>query len=329
MLNIRRVKHLAAATGLPIDRLHELVNTADTFCEELLLVDPSRPLKKRTVLDVRGDLRKFQDRLLRSVLMAKLTPSSHSHGGIRGRHIKTNIIPHLKSIFVFTADISNFYPSIKSDRVYRLFRQRLGCTPDVARICTRLCTHRHHLALGLITSPFLAEQTLLEVDARIAAACGKAKLNYSRYVDDMTISGHFDLEKSGFSATVHSILQQHGFDMHPEKTHFGRLSDETPITRITVRRGHPDVRREYLAELERQLVDAANLANGHAFCGPYFSQSQIAGRVQFISWINPGRRRAILAKFNSVPWGKVAREAARQGLVASTPHLEKLSNQPQ
>lgn len=323
MLNLRRIEHLAATIGFTAQQLCEVAENADDFCEELILLDPAKPDKRRSVLNVCGDLRKAQDRLLRGLFMSKLTPSPHAHGGIRGRHIKTNVQAHLNAVFVFTADISNFYPTVSRNRVYRLFVQRMGCTPDVARILTRLCTFRHHLALGLVTSPFLAEQVLLPIDSRIAAACNQAELTFTRYVDDITISGGFNLEESGFAACVSKILSEHGFKMHPDKVAYGRLSEGAPITKIMVRNGHPDVRREYLDELRRQLDDARNLANGRDFEGPYFTRGQVVGRVRFVCWINPGRSKQLLADLNSVPWNNAAKEAARRGLVAARKRLIK------
>ena len=125
--------------------------------------------------------------------------SEFSHGGVRGRHIKTNVEQHIESTFVFTADVSNFYPTISHKRVYRLFVEDFACSPDVAHICTKLCTYKHRLALGLITSPMLADQVMRRIDARIGGLCRNAGLVYTRYVDDLTISGPFDLKESGFS----------------------------------------------------------------------------------------------------------------------------------
>jgi hypothetical protein len=193
----------------------------------------------------------------------------------------------------------------------------------VARILTQLCTYDHHLALGLVTSPFLAEQILIPVDKRIDAACKKAGLTFTRYVDDIAISGGFDLEKSGFAASVASILSEHGFKMHPSKVAYGRLSDGALITKLTLRNGHPDVRREYLDELNRQLDDAGKLAIGGDFNGPYFTRDQLAGRIQFVCWINPGRRRVLVSKFNSISWKSVAKEAAIRRLVAAKRRLRK------
>jgi retron-type reverse transcriptase len=323
MLRIRQVKHLARRLGVAVKVLEKVAETPDRWCEELVLLDPAKPTKSRHVLNVRGQLRQLQSRMLRNVLLPALPASRYSHGGVRGRHIKTNLEPHLESTFVFTTDISNFYPSISHDRVYRLFTKTFECSPDVARLCTRLCTYDHHLALGLITSPILADQVMHPIDERIGRACRKANLIYTRYVDDLTISGPYDLAKSGFADLVQRMLGEHGFAVNPSKHHFGRLEAGTPITKIRVNRGHPDVRREYLAELERQLADAARLAAGGQFDGPYYTQGQVWGRVQFVCWVSPSRRRTLVRKFRVICWDKVNEEAKRRELVAAKKVLAK------
>jgi RNA-directed DNA polymerase len=253
--------------------------------------------------------------------MTRLSPSPYAHGGVKGRHIKTNAQAHADSAFVFTADVTNFYPTVSHNRMYGLFVKRMGCTPDVARILTRLCTYHHHLALGLVTSPFLAEQVLIPIDKRIHAACEAAGLIYTRYVDDLTISGGYNLDGSGFKNLISGILRDHGFKMH--KVVFGRLSEGTPITKISLRNGHPDVGRKYLQELDRQLDDANNLANGRQFVGPYYTRNQITGRVRFVCWVNPGRKKVLLSKLNSIPWAKVEKEADKRKLVVAKKRLVK------
>ena len=118
MLNIRQVKHLASRLDVSVDRLIQVAKSPESFCEELTLLDPAKPEKPRDVLNVRGDLEKIETRILRRVLMRRLRPCPFSHGGIKGRHIKTNVSAHLRSVFVFTTDISNFYPTISRNRIY-------------------------------------------------------------------------------------------------------------------------------------------------------------------------------------------------------------------
>jgi hypothetical protein len=323
MLYIRQVKHLASHLGESVEHLKEVAESPRRWCEELELVDPAKPDKQRTVLNVFGPLRKLQARMLRHVLLPKLPVSQFSHGGVRGRHIKTNVQQHITSTFVFTADVSDFYPSVSHNRVYRLFVRDFACSPDVARICTKLCTYKHHLALGLITSPILADQVMRPIDARIAGVCRDARLIYTRYVDDITISGCFDLQESGFANLVQRILSDHGFRANPLKNCFGRLADGVPITKVRVKRGRLDVRKQYVEEVERQIEDASALANGSDFLGPYYTEAQIWGRIQFVCWINPGRRQTLLRKYRAVAWRKASEEARKRGLVATKKSLQR------
>ncbi|MCH8824517.1 MAG: RNA-directed DNA polymerase [Planctomycetes bacterium] len=323
MLYIRQVKHLARQLGVSVAHLEEVANNADLFCEELTLIDPNKPDKQRSVLNVTGALRRLQRDLLRVVLMPKLKPSPYSHGGVSGRHIKTNISCHLDSVHALVLDISDFFPSVSSNRVYKLFTQRFCCSPDVARICTMLCTYNYHLALGLITSPFLADQILHVVDHRIACACKKAGLVYTRFVDDITISGTYNLhpKKSGLAKLVQGILADHGFEVNPNKTKSGRLDKDFEITKLRIKRGHTDVRQEYITELERQIKDARNLADGRPFEGPYYTRDQIAGRLNFVCWVNPGRRRSLKNKFRAVQWNNVLIRSQELGLFKTIKEL--------
>jgi RNA-directed DNA polymerase len=324
MLCIRQVTHLARALDESVQRLLEILQNPNSYYQELILHDPAKPTKVRTVVNVCGDLRALQQRLYRRVLLPKLEPSVHSHGGVKGRHIKSNALPHLASNFVFKTDVSDFYPSIHYRRVYDLFVGDLQCSPDVSRLCTKIATFRHHLALGLITSPILADRLMQPVDRRIGIACERAGLVYTRFVDDLTISGPFDLEQSGFARLVESILRENGFGVNPTKHQFGRISEGITITNLRNNRGHLDVRREYVDELERQMDDAFCLARGEAFLGPYYTSIQIRGRVQFVCWVNPGRRDSLLRKYRSIPWAQVEAEAKKRGLIESKKTLSRV-----
>lgn len=321
MLRIRKLKHLASAIGISTDRLREVVDNPEPFCQHFTLINPAKPGKERPVLSVSGDLRKAQNGLLRAILARKLLPSPVSHGSVRERNVLTNIKPHQESLYALKADISNFFPSISHNRVYRLFVHEFECSPDVANVCTKLCTHDYHLALGLTTSPIIADQILMQFDRRLLAACNKTGLKYSRFVDDIAISGPFNLELSGFESLIANILSEHGFQVNPAKVKYGRFCDGLDIAKITIRNGHPDVMKEYLRELERQIEDHRSLGEGEAFLGPYFTRDQILGRVRYVCWINPRRRKKLFSLFQMIPWRKVQEQANGRGLVQARKQL--------
>lgn len=315
MLNIRRMDHLCRPLKSTYGHLQQTLENFDTFVNCLVRIDPRKPDKPRDVIDVWGTARDLQNRLYKNVLLPKLWPSEFSHCGV-GCSIKTSALVHQNSHFVFQTDISNFYPSIHRKRVYRLFIE-MGCSPNVARAMTRLCTYENHLALGLVTSPILADRILNTVDTRLGSICTNAGLKYSRFVDDITFSGPFDFLTSGFPDLVGKVLSEHGLELNREKSKFGRLDSNTDITGVRVINGKLDVRLEYAEELCRQLSDAKSLASDELFEGPFYTKNQIRGRVEFVAWINPGRGWHLRKKFHSISWKRHKQTGIQRKLVAA------------
>lgn len=313
MLRIQQVKHLCANLGFTSARVDYVIDNTQHYVDALTLCDTRKPGKQRDIICSKGLLREMQIALLDRVLLPKLKPVPWSNGGIKTRSVKDNATPHSKSRFLFKADIANFYPSIHRKRVYDLFLQ-LECSPDVARICTRLCTYEHRLAVGLVTSPILADRLLRPVDRRIASMCQRANLTYSRFVDDLTISGKFDLTSSGIPCSISSILENHGFETNKDKFVHHRIDEECDVTGIRVRRGGIDITRRYAKDLQESLSDALAISRGQPPSGPFFTHNQLLGKVRFASWVNPGRKGRLHACLNRINWQDHERNACRLGL---------------
>jgi RNA-directed DNA polymerase len=329
MLNIQKIEHLAAQLGTTATRLTEVAENAAGFCEVLELFDPTKPEKKpRDVLNVTGDLRLFQTGLLCHVLSPKHRPSPFSHGGIKGRHIKSNAQVHLQSVFGFTTDIASFYPSISHKQVYNLFSRDFRCSPEVARVCTKLCTVGYHLALGLITSPILANCIMRPVDRRLAAICREQGLHYSRFVDDITISGSFPIMSGSYPKVIVDVLADYGFKVNQSKhaeamKGSGRFAEGKCITKLEIKRGTTRVRPAYFEELRDQLSDAARLAAGCELRGRYYTDCQIHGRIHYVKWINASQALPFLRRYRSIDWHRVKGEAVSRGYRRTKNELSK------
>lgn len=323
MLRLHRPRHLEQRLGVSLTELEAIASKIEDFCVEYELVDPSKPEKRRRVLDVTGALRSVQKRIYQRLLLPNLVPSICSHGGVRGRSVKTNISAHAGSVYVYNLDVTDFYPSITNNRVNRLFLNRFQCHPTVAHLCTRLCTYQYHLALGMITSPILADQVMRSIDDRIAAACKREGLVYTRFVDDIAISGTFALDNSGFPNLVKRILREHGFTSNRTKDRHGLLS-ECPVTGVRIRNGHPDIAAEFQQRLEDQLRDADRLARGRGQVGEFVSKAQIRGRIAFACWVCPSRRKPLMRWFHSIDWNRFHDEAMSRGLMVRRSKLSRL-----
>ena len=327
MLNITTVGQLADILQVTVSRLEAVAKDAEAFYEELVLIDPAKPGKRREVVNVKGPLRTIQVNLLCNLLKPKLRPSPYSHGGVVGRSIRSNAEPHQDSVFYFSTDIADFYPTISQRRIYRLFSEEFGCSRPVSRVCTKLCTRGGHLAQGLIASPILADRLMAGPDRRIGAMCDKlgresgSAVHYTRFVDDLTISAKFPIETGSTPRIVVDILRDYGFRINPEKHGFGRLSEGGRITKLRIHRGKLDISPEYLAKVNQQLLDAAKLGSGGEEGGVYHTPAQILGRIQFIGWVNHGHLGSLMTRYDSIDWSRVEAEAASRGLVAPRKRL--------
>ena len=328
-LDLRSVDELASLLETTPRKLARVVEKTDSFYDDCVLVDPSKPDKTRDILCVKGELRRLQDRLSKKILRPKLRPTVYSHGVVKGRHIKSNLVPHLSSTYVLTGDIQSFYPSISHKRIYNLFAGELGCSSDVARICTRLCTHRHHLALGLITSPILADRMMRRADYRIGTMCecikGSQPLVYTRFVDDLTVSGRFPIDSGSIPIILSKIMHDCGFKMQASKGECGPFSNQVKITKIRINRGRPDIDPDYLASLLRQIEHVGQLQHGGDWHGDYFSPEQLLGRIHYVGWINPARERSLKRTYNKFDWTRVRIEASSRGLLRLKKRIIKRS----
>ncbi len=318
MIGISTPDELATALGV---RTQQLARTLDEFDRLVDVFELPTPEGRggspgRFVTSARGPLRALQRRFYERVLLPALAPSPHSFGGVKGRSARGAARLHRGQRFLFTTDIAQFFPSVHFERVRALF-SRLGCSRKGSGLCTRLVTHNGRLAQGFCTSSILADRLLAGVDADIANACRGIGLVYTRFVDDVAISGQFDFGNSGVPGLVRRIVRRQGFGVNEGKEQCGPLAGgKTAITNIRVFDGKLDVRVAYYDELVRQLADHASLGAGGEFRGPYCTQEQLWGRIGYVCSLNPKRRRTLLALHRRIDWDIANDNARLAGLLA-------------
>jgi len=103
--------------------------------------------------------------------------------------IKRNAELHCNRKIVVKLDISDFFGSITFDRVMALY-VNLGYPRNVAFALSRLCCLDGTLPQGAATSPVLANLVCKRMDDQFYRFCRKRGLRYTRYSDDIAISGN-------------------------------------------------------------------------------------------------------------------------------------------
>jgi RNA-directed DNA polymerase len=148
---------------------------------------PKRTGGVRTLTAPNPALKAVQRRILRR-LLGRLRAHPCATGFERGHSIVTNARPHVGQELVIKLDLKDFFASTKAVRVEQYFHA-IGWNAEAAALLVRLCTHEGGLPAGAPTSPRLSNLVNFRRDERIEVLARLYGMSYSRYADDLTLSG--------------------------------------------------------------------------------------------------------------------------------------------
>jgi len=249
----------------------------------------------REILAPCRSLKHIQRRILARIV-APLDTHDAAHGFRRGRGIATNAAPHANQEMVLSIDLADFFPSISAKRVYGLFR-KLGWPQNLASMLTRLTTFRGCLPQGAPTSPALANLIARRLDQRLTGLARRRNLAYTRYADDLTLSGAAEQTRNAFPM-IRRIIAEEGFLVNEKKVRLMRRGRRQTVTGLVVndRLATP---REY-----RRRVRAAihRLAAGRGPQSPAARRAALAecrGHVSFIRSILARHAEPLAAKLDA------------------------------
>lgn len=173
----------------------------------------------------------------------------------RGKSTADHVWEHAGAEVVVTADIQDFFPNTRADRVEAWWRERVD--NDTAKLLTLLTTDRGGLPQGAPTSPALSNFVNRELDTRLAQRATVAGATYTRYCDDLAFSWPMGFgPPSGFEASVRITLHEFGYILHSTKGwHIYDRRDEPEITGVILTRSGgvrlPDRLRQVMRKLAR------------------------------------------------------------------------------
>jgi len=109
-------------------------------------------------------------------------------GFVPGRSTFDGALPHCGSDWVFSTDIVEFFPSTSSAMIVQSL-MKTGFSKRSAELISTISSINNGLAQGSPASPVLANLAFSIVDERIQLFCRVCGYTYSRYADDVVISG--------------------------------------------------------------------------------------------------------------------------------------------
>lgn len=266
---------------------------------------PKRSGGKRLIMAPKRRLKAIQRRLL-ELLVEKLPVDEHAHAFRRGCSIRTGAEPHVSKRSVLKMDLKDFFPSVTLARVRGLLIA-YGYSYPVATTLAVLMTEAErqpveiegeifhvpvgprHCVQGAPTSPGLCNALVLRLDHRLAGLARKHSLNYTRYADDLTLSGELSREQAHrLRVTVEHIVKECGFTVNADKTRLmGRCGKQT-VTGVVVNQtlglSRQDRRRLRAALHQLPKLEAARRDE---------VQQRLDGKLAYLAMLSPRQAESL------------------------------------
>ncbi|HIF9399213.1 TPA: retron St85 family RNA-directed DNA polymerase [Photobacterium damselae] len=218
------------------------------------------------------ELKAVQSWILRNIL-DKLNCSPYSKGFEKGRSILNNAQPHIGASYLLSIDLENFFPSIKSFKVYGVFRS-IGYNKEMCKLLTNLCTYHDYLPQGAPSSPKLANLTCSRLDDRIHGYAGPKGITYTRYADDITLSANTAIKIEKAKAFIGTIIHDEGLKVNKSKTKICGTKRQKKVTGLVLSGNNVGVGQKKYRELRSALH--------HIFVGRSIDYNFVNGWLSFI-----------------------------------------------
>jgi RNA-directed DNA polymerase len=229
----------------------------------------------RNLLIPQGELKLFQQKIKKHILdKVELYPCVH--GGVKRKSIITNASPHVSKDVVYSLDIENFFPHINPERVASIFRA-MDFGEEAVGILVKATTWKYQLPQGASTSTTLANISLWHMDLRLQRLATIHGFAYTRFVDDLTLSGEWRLLK--FLRLVPRIIESEGFRVN-EKTLPMDRGERQVVTKLVVN-GKINVPRERRRAIRKEVLDFVQGS------GDGNTSASVKGKVYWMQHVNP------------------------------------------
>lgn len=180
----------------------------------------SKNRKPRHILAPCDGLKAVQKAIYKKILV-HVAPHPAATAFFAGRSIALNARQHLGCRYLYKTDVSDFFPSIKANRIQIVLENHFPHLSQSAMDeVVRLTTYNDALPQGAPTSPHLANLVLYDFDARLSKLCDRIGARYTRYADDIVVSAQDKESLAIVEGEIRSGLAELGLAQHPAKTRF-------------------------------------------------------------------------------------------------------------
>lgn len=164
----------------------------------------------------------------------------------------------------------------------------LGFRADIVPVLVKLCCRDGALPQGSPASPPISNLSLGEIDQNLAAFASAHTLKYSRYADDIVLSGN--TEDFSLLDLATKIVEDGGYRVNIWKSFFAHRPKKIVLTGISMASGELKVPKSYKRAVRQEAYRLASKGTNSMFAdGKFdpFAFDKVMGRLGFWAWVEP------------------------------------------
>lgn len=305
--------HWSLMMGMEYKNLNLILKNRESYYDEFRIKKKNGGY--RYISSSNGDLFKIQYWLKIHVL-DKLKFDDNLTSYQKGKSIFDNAKTHTAKELVIKLDLENYFESVTQDKVFGIFRF-LGyntavaismasacCINKVARNEKRYNTYSFAcLPQGASTSPTLSNLAAIRIDLRISSFLKKKSYSYSRYADDLTLSG--EIKNKPSLKVLDQIISSEGFILNRNKTRYINRSNRQIVTGLSVNE-KVSIPKKFRKKIHTHLHNCVmfgpdyNLEKIHSRKLNY--REWLLGNIIYIISLHPHEGRLMKEKFTKINW---------------------------
>lgn len=216
---------------------------------------------------------------------------SAAHGFVKGRSVVTFAQPHVNKAALLHIDVRDFFPSISLRTVYVMFRN-IGYAPNVSLFLSKLCCAAGRLPQGASTSPSISNIIFSRIDARLNGLACNSNLGYTRYADNIVLSGNYI--SLSLVDVISSILRDQSFEINNNKTYLSTRNGKRIIAGVSVAGEKLSLPRDTKRALRQQVFGLLKYGffahTAHVGELDPIYVERLVGRLLFWQYVEPSNR---------------------------------------
>jgi Reverse transcriptase (RNA-dependent DNA polymerase). len=169
---------------------------------------------------------------------------------------------HVNAKWVYSVDIRDFFPSIPKGIVKEEL-VKLGYPDSGAAVISNLCCFGDYLAQGSPASPVLANLVMKEVDQKLLDIANKYNARFTRYADDIVMSGLDDYPDE-LAGSMKAVFDDSPWSLAEDKEYKSILPNRLKVHGLLVHGAKPRLTKGYRNKIRafKHLQEAGKVKSG-------------------------------------------------------------------